>query len=63
MIRYKSAQEVEVIKESAQILGKAHAEVAKVIKPGVKTKDLDKIARFIAAARSASENRREQVGV
>ncbi|GHM99588.1 methionine aminopeptidase [Cytophagales bacterium WSM2-2] len=44
MIRYKSAQEVEVIKEGAQILGKAHAEVAKVIKPGVKTKDLDKIA-------------------
>ena len=44
MIRYKSAQEVEVIKQSAQILGKAHAEVAKAIKPGVKTKDLDKIA-------------------
>ncbi len=44
MIRYKSAQEVEVIKESAQILGKAHGEVAKAIKPGVKTKDLDKIA-------------------
>src|ERR1043165_4024571 len=44
MIRYKSAQEVEVIKESAQILGKAHGEVAKAIKPGVKTKDLDRIA-------------------
>jgi indole-3-glycerol phosphate synthase/phosphoribosylanthranilate isomerase/anthranilate synthase/indole-3-glycerol phosphate synthase/phosphoribosylanthranilate isomerase len=27
-----------------------------------KAKDLDKIARFIAAARSASENKREQVG-
>jgi methionyl aminopeptidase len=44
MICLKSAEEVEVIKESAQILGKAHAEVAKAIKPGVKTKDLDKIA-------------------
>ena len=44
MIHYKSAQEVEAIKASAQILGKAHAEVAKSIKPGAKTKDLDKIA-------------------
>lgn len=44
MIRLKSVEEVEIIKESAQILGKAHAEVAKAIKPGVKTKDLDKIA-------------------
>ncbi len=44
MIRLKSAEEVEIIKESAQVLGKAHAEVAKAIKPGVKTKDLDKIA-------------------
>src|SRR5258708_21224960 len=44
MIRLKSAEEVEIIKESAQILGKAHAEVAKAIKPGVKTKDLDKLA-------------------
>jgi methionyl aminopeptidase len=44
MIHYKTAQEVEIIKESAQILGKAHAEVAKAIKPGVKTKKLDQIA-------------------
>jgi len=44
MIHYKTTQDIQVIKESAQILGKAHAEVAKAIKPGVKTKDLDKIA-------------------
>jgi methionyl aminopeptidase len=44
MIRYKTVEEIQVIKESAQILGRAHAEVAKAIKPGVKTKDLDKIA-------------------
>ena len=44
MIHYKTAQEIQVIRESAQILGKAHAEVAKAIKPGVKTKDLNKIA-------------------
>lgn len=44
MVHYKTVEDIQVIKESAQILGKAHAEVAKRLKPGVKTKDLDKIA-------------------
>lgn len=44
MVHYKTDEDIQVIKESAQILGKAHAEVAKRIKPGVKTRDLDRIA-------------------
>jgi len=44
MIHYKTFEEVQLIKESAEILGKAHAEVAKCIKEGVKTSFLDKIA-------------------
>ncbi|WP_209329881.1 type I methionyl aminopeptidase [Lunatimonas salinarum] len=44
MIRYKTREEVELIKQSAQILGKAHGEVAKYVKEGVKTSFLDKIA-------------------
>ncbi len=44
MIVYKSREEVALIKESAQILGKAHGEVAKHVKPGVKTIELDRIA-------------------
>jgi len=44
MINYKTEEEIELIKESAQILGKAHREVAKRIKPGVKTLELDNIA-------------------
>lgn len=44
MINYKTEEEVEIIKEGAQILGRTHAEVAKRIKPGVKTKELDRIA-------------------
>lgn len=44
MIHYKSREQVELIKESAQILGKAHGEVAKRVKPGVKTQELDRIA-------------------
>lgn len=40
----KSAEDAEVIKANGQILGKCHAEVAKLIKPGVTTKKLDKLA-------------------
>jgi len=44
MIRYKTREEIDLIKEGAQILGKAHGEVAKNIKPGVTTLALDKLA-------------------
>lgn len=44
MILYKTEEEIELIRESAQILGKAHGEVAKQVRAGIKTKDLDKIA-------------------
>ena len=44
MIYYKTEEEINLMYESAQVLGKAHGEVAKYVKPGVKTKDLDKIA-------------------
>jgi methionyl aminopeptidase len=44
MVHYKTSEEIEIIKESAQILGKAHAEVAKLIKPGAKTSDMDQVA-------------------
>lgn len=44
MIHYKTSEEVQKIKESADILAKAHGEVAKNIRVGVKTSSLDKIA-------------------
>lgn len=44
MIYIRSDEEIELIKISAQILGKAHAEVAKLIRPGITTKELDKVA-------------------
>jgi methionyl aminopeptidase len=49
VIHYKSNEELEIIRESGLILGKAHAEIAKIIRPGVKTNELDKIAyQFIS---------------
>jgi methionyl aminopeptidase len=44
MVHLKTEEEVAIIRESAQILGRAHGEVAKRVKPGVKTSELDKIA-------------------
>lgn len=44
MIFYRSDEEIALIKISAQVLGKAHAEVAKLIRPGVTTKELDTVA-------------------
>jgi methionyl aminopeptidase len=44
MVLYKTDSDIQIIKESAQVLARAHAEVAKAIKPGVKTKKLDSIA-------------------
>lgn len=44
MVHYKTDSEIEIIRESAEILGKAHGEVAKLVRPGIKTKELDRIA-------------------
>lgn len=53
MIHYKTSEEVQLIRESAEILGKAHGEVAKHIKEGVTTSFLDRIAEeFIRDSRA-----------
>lgn len=45
VIYLKSTEELEIIKNNGVILGKAHAEMAKALKPGVKTKEIDLIAK------------------
>lgn len=44
MVHLKTAEEIQIIRESARILARAHGEVARLIKPGVRTRDLDKRA-------------------
>ena len=44
MIYLRSDEELDLIKISAQVLGQAHAEVAKLVRPGVTTRELDKVA-------------------
>lgn len=47
MITIKSAREIEIMKEAGRIVALVHEEMAKQIKPGVTTKQLDKIAEKI----------------
>ena len=44
MIFYKTEEEIELIRQSAAILGKAHGEIARLIKAGVSTSVLDQRA-------------------
>jgi methionyl aminopeptidase len=44
MIHYKSSEEIDIIRQSAEILSRAHAEIARMIEPGVTTGSLDKVA-------------------
>lgn len=44
MIFLKTDNEIQIIREGGLILGKAHAEVAKILKPGITTEELDKKA-------------------
>ena len=44
MVHLKTAGEIELIRQSADLLAKTHGEIAKMVKPGVKTSELDKVA-------------------
>ena len=44
MIILRSKQEIELIREAGKIVAEAHATVKEAIKPGISTKELDKIA-------------------
>ena len=46
MIYLRSDEELDLIKVSAQVLGQAHAEVSKLVRPGVTTRELDKVAEM-----------------
>ena len=43
MVLYKTKEEVEVMRESCLLVGKAHAAIAAVLKPGMTTLEIDKI--------------------
>ena len=44
MIYYKTQEEIELLRKSNMLVAKTHGEIAKMIQPGVTTKELDKRA-------------------
>ena len=44
MIYYKTEEEIDLIRESSLLVARTHAEIAGLIKPGVTTMSLDKVA-------------------
>ena len=44
MIFLKTEDEIELLRQSNLLVGRTLAEVAKLVKPGVTTKELDKVA-------------------
>ncbi len=54
MLYYKTQEEIEIIRESSLLVAKTLAEVAKAIRPGVTTLELDKIAETFIRDNHAS---------
>jgi methionyl aminopeptidase len=54
MVYLKTEEELAIMREASQILGKAHGEVAKLIKPGIKTSKLDVVAEEFIRANGGS---------
>lgn len=53
MIVYKSAEEIELIRQSSLLVGKTHAQVARFLRPGITGKELDRIAETFIRDHSA----------
>src|SRR6188472_2008429 len=53
MINYKTPEEVELMRQSCLLVGDAIAEVAKLIKPGVTTLQLDTVAEQFIRSKGA----------
>lgn len=47
VVYYKTEEEIDLIRKSSLLVGKTLAEVARIIKPGVTTLDLDRVAETV----------------
>ena len=43
MVTIKSEREIELMREAGKILAKVHEELGKVVRPGISTKEIDRI--------------------
>ena len=49
-VTIKSAREIELMREAGRILAKTHEELAKALKPGMTTWDIDHLGEATAAS-------------
>lgn len=54
MLTLKSKREIAIMKEAGRIVALAHEEIAKAIKPGISTLELDKIAYNVITSNGAT---------
>ncbi len=54
MIKIKSKREVELMREAGRIVALCHSEIAKVIKPGITTRELDTLVEDIIRENGAT---------
>jgi len=54
MIHYKNEQQVEIMRQSALLVSKTLSEVAKILKPGIKTIEIDKFIGTFLSDNNAS---------
>ena len=48
-VTIKSLREIELMREAGKLLGKAHDELGKAIRPGMSTKEVDRIGDLFGA--------------
>lgn len=54
MINYKTPEEVEIMRQSCLLVGETHAEIIKLIKPGITTSQLDRAAEEFIKSNGAT---------
>ena len=54
MITIKSRREIELLKEAGRIVALVHEKMKEVVKPGISTYEIDKIAHEVIIANGAT---------
>lgn len=55
-ITIKSPREIELMRESCRLLSQVHDELAKIIRPGISTKEIDRVCEELIRSRGGTPN-------
>ena len=55
-VTIKSAREIELMREAGRLLSEVHDELAAFVKPGISTKDIDKLGEKLIRERGCIPN-------